>query len=117
MNFLNSVIWDMPIHQMFVKNKVDAAFHGHDHLFTKQDPDGIVYHPVPQPAMPMYDGIGSAALYGYKEGVIIGPAGHLRVTVPEDKSVVDYIRAYLPGHLNKKRVNGDNAYSYTLNAD
>ena len=109
--------WDMPIHQLMVRNKVDVLFHGHDHLFTKQDLDGIVYQLVPQPAMPMYDGIGSAAVYGYKQGVIIGPAGHLRVTVSEKEAVVDYIRAYLPEHVDEKRVNGENAYSYTITAD
>jgi hypothetical protein len=42
----------MPIHQLLVRNKVAAVFHGHDHLFAKQDLDGIVYQEVPQPSSP-----------------------------------------------------------------
>ena len=44
--------WPAPIHQLLVKNHVSVVFHGHDHLYAKQNLDGIVYQEVPQPATP-----------------------------------------------------------------
>ena len=57
--------WPMPIHELLVKNHVNIVFHGHDHLFVKQDLDGIVYQEVPQPGHPRYDNTRSAEEYGY----------------------------------------------------
>lgn len=42
--------WGRPIHQILVESGVTAVFHGHDHLYDKQDLDGIVYQEVPQPS-------------------------------------------------------------------
>ncbi|MGA1197382.1 MAG: DUF1566 domain-containing protein, partial [Candidatus Latescibacterota bacterium] len=42
--------WAKPIHQLMVDNNVTAFFHGHDHVFVKQDLNGIIYHEVPQPS-------------------------------------------------------------------
>ncbi|MEI6690985.1 MAG: metallophosphoesterase [bacterium] len=33
--------WELPIHQLMVKNKVTIFFQGHDHLFAKQELDGV----------------------------------------------------------------------------
>jgi hypothetical protein len=85
--------WPMPIHQLLVRNKVSVVFHGHDHLYAKQDLDGIVYQEVPQPGnrgnnrTPRY-----AAEYGYRDGVILGSSGHLRVVVSASQATVDYVR-------------------------
>jgi predicted phosphodiesterase len=96
--------WAAPIHQLLVENKVSAVFHGHDHLYARQDLDGIVYQEVPQPG---YPGNGrsprSAAEYGYVKGVILGSSGHLRVAVSGDKATVDYIRT-----------DGSVAHSYSI---
>ncbi len=86
--------WAAPIHQLLVRNKVSIVFHGHDHLYAKQDLDGIVYQEVPQPGAP---GNGraprSAADYGYKDGVILGSSGHLRLAVSPSQTKVEYIGA------------------------
>ena len=86
--------WPAPIHQLLVRNKVSIVFHGHDHLYAKQDLDGIVYQEVPQPGAP---GNGrtprSAAEYGYKGGVILGSSGHLRLAVSRTQAKVEYIGA------------------------
>jgi hypothetical protein len=37
----------MPIHQLLLENHVTTVFHGHDHLFAKQELDGIIYQEVP----------------------------------------------------------------------
>jgi hypothetical protein len=104
----------MPIHQLLVKNKVNAVFHGHDHLYVKQDLDGIVYQEVPQPGHPRYDSTRAAEEYGYKSGVLQGSSGHLRVRVSSDAAVVEYVRAYLPADENTTRVNGAVSHRYEL---
>ena len=83
--------WALPIHQLLVTNRVSAVFHGHDHLYAKQDLDGIVYQEVPQPGDPK-GSTRSAAEYGYKRGVILGSSGYLRVTVSKAKAAVEYIK-------------------------
>ena len=109
----NRAVWEMPIHQLLVKHKVSAVFHGHDHLFAKEELDGIVYQEVPQPGHPRYDSPRNAAEYGYTSGEIQGSAGHLRVTVAKDKAKVDYVRSYLP---KDNRPNATISYSYALPA-
>lgn len=87
--------WEMPIHQLLVKHKVTAVFHGHDHLYVKQDLDGIVYQEVPQPGFPRFNQAVSATEYGYLSGTILGGPGHLRVTVAPDEVKVDLVRPVL----------------------
>jgi predicted phosphodiesterase len=83
--------WPTPIHQLLVQNHVAIVFHGHDHLYAKQDLDGIVYQEVPQPGDPK-GSTRSAAEYGYKSGVILGSSGHLRVAISASQATVDYVR-------------------------
>jgi hypothetical protein len=98
--------WAMPIHQLLLKHRVNVVFHGHDHLYVKQDLDGVVYQEVPQPGHARYDNTRSAEEYGYKSGTIQGSSGHLRVSVRPGKAVVEYVRAYLPSDEGAARVNG-----------
>ena len=71
--------WEQPIHQLFVQHHVSAVFHGHDHLFAKEELDGIVYQLVPQPGSRRYDNIRTAEEYGYVYGDVFeqsrSPAG------------------------------------------
>jgi hypothetical protein len=106
--------WADPIHALFVRTGVTALFHGHDHLFVKQDLDGIVYHEVPQPGFPRPDSTSSAADYGYTTGVLYGSSGHLRVKVAAGKATVDYVRSLLPADETSTRHNGDIVFSYTV---
>ena len=108
--------WGKPIHQLLVDNHVTIFFHGHDHLFVKQDLDGVVYQEAPQPSYTNYDNTNSAAEYGYLNGVLLGNTGHLRVTVSPGQVTVDYVRAYLPQDENSQRQNGAVSYSYTITA-
>ena len=86
--------WAAPIHQLLVRNKVSIVFHGHDHLYAKQDLGGIVYQEVPQPGAPGNGRVPrSAAEYGYKDGVILGSSGHLRLAVSPSQTKVEYIGA------------------------
>jgi hypothetical protein len=105
--------WGKPIHQMLVDHGVDVVFHGHDHMFIKQDLDGIVYQLVPQPGHPR-SGTRSAKDYGYLSGEVQGSSGHVRVRVNGSLARVDYVRAYLPVAEGGGRMNGDVSYSYML---
>lgn len=84
--------WAMPIHALLLKNHVTAVFHGHDHLYVKQELDGIVYQEVPQPGDPR-GSTRSAAEYGYKSGVMLGSSGYLRVAISAERAMVEYVRA------------------------
>ena len=106
--------WEIPIHQLLVRDHVSIVFHGHDHLFAKQDLDGIVYQEVPQPGFPGLGSPRAAAEYGYKSGAILGGSGHLRVAVSESKATVEYIRAFLPKDENGQSKNGQAEHVYTL---
>jgi hypothetical protein len=104
---LNRPEWGIPIHQMLINNHVTAVFHGHDHLFVRQELDGIVYQEVPQPAATASTGTRNAAEYGYHSGNILDGSGYLRVSVSPTGVNVDFIRSLLsqPDAL---------AFSYTI---
>lgn len=113
--------WEKPLHQLMVDNKVSAFFHGHDHLFVKEDLDGIVYLEVPQPAYynyknpeKSYSNTSMAAGYGYTHGTIISSSGFVKVSVSDSVATVDYIRSYLPEHENSERHNGETGFSFTI---
>ncbi len=88
--------WAMPIHDLLVTNHVSAVFHGHDHLYVKQELDGIVYQECPQPGDPRGN-TRSAAEYGYKSGVILGSSGYLRVTMTALAAEAEFVRVQLGG--------------------
>ncbi len=106
--------WGLPIHQLLVQNHVNAVFHGHDHLFVKQELDGIIYQEVPQPSAARANGTNSAAEYGYLSGDILGSPGHLLVTVAPGEVKVDYVRSYLPQDVKPNQQNGQIDFTYTI---
>jgi hypothetical protein len=87
--------WDKPIHDLFVQYQVSALFHGHDHLYVRQERDGVVYQEVPQPSFARENSTASAVPYGYLSGTLLGSSGHLRVTVTPGKATVEYVRSRL----------------------
>jgi PKD repeat protein len=98
--------WGKPIHQLMVENGVTIFFQGHDHLFAKEELDGIVYQTVPHPSFPT----GTMPNAEYYTGDVLPASGHIRVNVSESSVAVDYIRTYLPG----EGTNGEVAYTYTI---
>lgn len=104
--------WALPLHQLLVKNGVNIVFHGHDHLYVKEELDGLIYQEVPQPGHPS-GGTRSAEEYGYG-GVILGSSGHLRVTVDAAETKVDYVRSIVPGVTKDDLPNGAVEHSYSL---
>lgn len=106
--------WEMPIHELLVKHGVSIVFHGHDHLFIKQDLDGIVYQEVPQPGHPRSGNTQTAKEYGYLSGETQSSSGFIRVRVGPDDTRADYVRTYLPNSENQNRKNGDVSFSYMV---
>ena len=109
--------WALPIHQLLVQNHVTAVFHGHDHLYAKQDLDGIVYQEVPQPsAVNTNSGANLASSYHYATGTILSSSGHLRVTVTPSGITTQYVRAWLPKDETATRKNGQIDHSWSVAA-
>jgi hypothetical protein len=106
--------WQMPIHDLLVKNNVSVVFHGHDHFFAKEELDGIIYQLVPQPGHTKYTYPRNAAEYGYGKGEVIGGSGYLRVKVSSSQAAVDFVRSFLPRDEAQDRKNGEIAYTYTI---
>jgi len=111
--------WEAPIHDLLVRAGVSVVFHGHDHMFAKQDLDGIVYQLVPQPGHRRSGHTSNAAEYGYLAGEIQPSSGHLRVRVGPDETRVDYVRAFLRGADSDRGdggagINGTVSYSYVV---
>lgn len=103
--------WELPIHQLMVKAGVTVLFQGHDHLFARQEKDGIIYQETPNPADDTYTVFNKDA---YLSGDILPNSGYLRVTVSGEGARVDYVRAYLPKDEAAERKDGEVAFSYTV---
>ena len=84
--------WPLPIHQLMVKNKVTIFFQGHDHLFARQELNGVVYQSVPNPADDTYTAFNRDA---YVSGTVLPNSGFLYITVSKNEVKVEYIRSYL----------------------
>jgi hypothetical protein len=93
--------WDLPIHQLMVANGVDVYFHGHDHIYAREELDGIVYIEVPKPDDAGYDW--EPYGYGFNEDLypdaisILPNSGYMRVSVTPQNVTIAYVRSYLPG--------------------
>jgi phosphodiesterase/alkaline phosphatase D-like protein len=98
--------WDKTIQQLMTDNGVTIFFQGHDHIFVKQELDGVIYQSLPEPANPNYTYENDNA---YLTGDKFPNSGHVRVTVSPDNVKVDYVRSYLdkPDEV---------AFSYTVPA-
>lgn len=120
--------WDKPIHQLMVENRVTIFFAGHDHLFAREQVDGVTYQEVPNPGDNTYtafnsDAYGPAkinlpgARYDPSTAITMSNAGYLNVTVSASQVTVAYIRAVLPGDESKAgAANGTVAFSYSVSA-
>lgn len=103
--------WELPVHQLMAENGVTVFFQGHDHLFARQELDGVTYQEVPLPADPTYSMFNANA---YRSGTKLPNSGYLQVTVSPRNVSVDYVKSYLPGKETASEKNGMVAYSYTL---
>ncbi len=103
--------WELPIHQLMAKNGVTIFFQGHDHLFARQQLDGVIYQTLAEPADPNY------ALYNkeaYRTGDILPNSGRVRVTVGPDQVTVEYLHSWLPKDETESHKNGEVAFRYSI---
>ena len=106
--------WPMPVHQLLVQNKVTAFFHGHDHLYAKQELDGVIYQEGPQPSARNVN-LGNRAIdYSYTSGTILGGTGYIKVTVSPDGVKAEYVQTWLPSQETAARKNGMIADTWTV---
>ena len=105
--------WELPVHQLMVRHGVTIFFQGHDHLFCRQERDGIVYQEVPMPADQGYVAYNEDR---YESGVKLPNSGHLRVTVSPENVKVEYVRSYLPKDETAQQKTGELAHSYAVPA-
>jgi hypothetical protein len=104
--------WPKPLHQLMQDNGVDIVFQGHDHVFSYELVDGIVYQTVPMPSDATYAKWSQWA--SNYIGTTLEGCGHLRITVSPDCATVDYITAYLPEDEDSTHKNGEVAFTYVL---
>lgn len=90
--------WELPIHQLMVENGVTIFFQGHDHMYARQELDGLIYQEVPNPADPTPGEVFCASCFheDYLSGDLLPNSGYLHVTVSSNEVRVDYIKSYLP---------------------
>jgi phosphodiesterase/alkaline phosphatase D-like protein len=82
--------WYKPVHQLLVEHKVGFVFKGHDHIYVKQELDGIIYQTLPQPSHP--GDKADSSQYGYQGGKTVGGSGFLKVTTTGSTAKVDFVK-------------------------
>jgi hypothetical protein len=103
--------WATPVHQLMVRAGVNIFFQGHDHIFARQQLDGVVYQTLPLPADPGYKLYNNDA---FRSGDALPGSGRLRVTVSAAKVTVEYVRSYLPKDATAEHPDGEVAFRYEL---
>lgn len=104
---------EKPIHRLFVDNKVNIFFQGHDHVFAHEVLDGVTYQTVPMPSDSTYQ-IGILANGNAFTSDVVEGTGHLRVAVTASGIKVDFVQASLPADENGESKNRQVAFSYTV---
>jgi hypothetical protein len=109
--------WEAPVQQLFEQHGVTIWFHGHDHLYAREDVGRVIYQAVPQPSTARYQGPDLAREYGYRatpgETAFVTP-GYLRVTLDEGGVRVEFVRTVLADDETAALRNGDVVTSYTV---
>ena len=99
--------WELPIHDLMVKNKVSIFFQGHDHIFCTQERDGLIYQSMPNPADDTFSMFNEDA---YKSGTKAPNSGHVRVTVAPSQAKVEYFLAARSKDSNRKNLSVAHSY-------
>ena len=102
--------WEMPIHELLKKYHVNVVFHGHDHLFAKQDLDGIVYQCLSQPGAREQGNTRNGEEYGYENGKILNGPGYMRVNVKSNNVTLEFVGTNVKAASENKKV----VYQYTI---
>lgn len=84
--------WEKPVHRLLVENQVSAVFHGHDHMYVKEELDGVIYQEVPQPGNPRAGRPRTTDEYGYIHGGVVAGSGYVRVAITAAEARVEFVR-------------------------
>ncbi len=103
--------WDLPIHQLMVKNHVTIFFQGHDHIFAREKIDGMIYQTLPDPANPNYTVSNEDAYTGAE---IVQGTGRVRVSVGPQKVRVEYVASRLPVDVTPEHPDGEVIFAYEV---
>lgn len=103
--------WALPIHPLMAKNGVTIFFQGHDHVFARQQLDGVVYQTLAEPADPNYNLYNQQA---FRSGDVFPNTGRVRVSVAADKVTVEYVRSWLPKDVTGEHKDGEVAFRYSI---
>jgi len=112
--FQHRPTWDRPIHTLFRDTGVTIFFQGHDHLYARQELDGVTYQTCPNPADPTFTAFNREA---YTSGDIFPNSGHLRVTLsggPKPTCKVEYVRSARPADEAAQGKNASIIHTYTV---
>jgi hypothetical protein len=93
--------WELPIHDLMVKNGVSIFFQGHDHIFVHQERDGLVYQSMPNPADDTFSMFNESA---YKTGTKAPNSGHVRVSITSAAAKVEYFLAARSKDTSRKNL-------------
>lgn len=133
----NRPSWEEPIHALLVDTGVTVFFQGHDHLFSREVVDGVVYQSVPNPADNSYfaynctaydpetitwQGPAGYGQYDPDQGVILPNTGFLDVRVSPEAVRIAYVRTYREedlaanpnGSFTGTEVSGEEAFVYSI---
>lgn len=105
--------WEDPIHTLMAKHHVTIFFQGHDHIFARQELDGVVYQTLPEPADPDYAFHNREA---YRSGQTLPNSGRVRVTVAPAGVQVEYVRSRLARDATPEHPDGEVACRYSIPA-
>lgn len=103
--------WAEPLHRLMARTGVTVFFQGHDHIWVRQQLDGVTYQTLSEPADPNYTLWNADA---FQSGDKFPNSGYTRVKVSPDGVQVDYVRSYLQRDETASRVHGSTAFSYRL---
>ena len=81
--------WALPVQALMAKAGVTVFFQGHDHIYARQELDGVVYQSLPNPADDTFTSFNQEA---YRSGTVLPNSGYLRVSVSPAAVKVDYVR-------------------------
>lgn len=101
--------WELPIHDLMVKNGVSIFFQGHDHIFVTQERDGLIYQSMPNPADDTFTMFNDTA---YLSGTKAPNSGHVKVSITPTEAKVEYFLAARAQDSSRKNL--DVAHSYVV---
>jgi predicted phosphodiesterase len=103
--------WAMPVHQLMAKNGVTIFFQGHDHIFAREELDGVVYQTLPDPANLNPEPINAGA---YPGADIFPNSGRVRVAVGPENVRVEYVSSRLPSDATAEHPDGEIIFAYEV---